>query len=254
MIYGYCRISTKQQSIERQERNIKAAHPDAVIVKETYTGTKFQGRKELEKILKKIKPGDMICFDEVSRMARNADGGYELYEKLFNEGIILEFIKEPHINTETYRQAIEKQIDIKLVSGDEATDELMNTIVGALNRYILALAKRQIKLAFGQAEKEMEYLHQRTREGMETARLNGKRIGLLKGTSLITKKSMESKVKIKQLSNEFDGGLKDGDVMKLIGLSRNTYYKYKRELKEELFVDEACEDYAGNYSGEKHTL
>ena len=33
-IYGYCRISTPQQNIERQERNIKAAYPDAVLVSE----------------------------------------------------------------------------------------------------------------------------------------------------------------------------------------------------------------------------
>ena len=36
-IYGYCRISRPQQSIDRQIRNIKAAYPDAVIVEEVYT-------------------------------------------------------------------------------------------------------------------------------------------------------------------------------------------------------------------------
>ncbi len=50
-IYGYCRISTKQQKIERQERNIKEQFPDAIIYKEAFTGTKIQGRKELDKIL-----------------------------------------------------------------------------------------------------------------------------------------------------------------------------------------------------------
>ena len=44
-IYGYTRISTKKQNIERQVRNILAVHPDAIIVREVYTGTKFQGRK-----------------------------------------------------------------------------------------------------------------------------------------------------------------------------------------------------------------
>ena len=39
-VYGYCRISTSRQSMERQIRNIKLAYPDAVIVKETYTGMK----------------------------------------------------------------------------------------------------------------------------------------------------------------------------------------------------------------------
>ena len=51
-IYGYCRISTPHQNIERQVRNILAAYPDAHIVREVYTGTKFQGRSELDKLLK----------------------------------------------------------------------------------------------------------------------------------------------------------------------------------------------------------
>ena len=38
-VYGYCRISTPQQNIERQVRNIAAAYPAAHIVREIYTGT-----------------------------------------------------------------------------------------------------------------------------------------------------------------------------------------------------------------------
>ena len=52
MIYGYCRISTGKQSIDRQIRNIKSAWSDAVIVEEIYTGTRFQGRDKLDKIIK----------------------------------------------------------------------------------------------------------------------------------------------------------------------------------------------------------
>lgn len=104
MIYGYCRISTNKQNIERQVRNILAAYPSAIIVKEVYTGTKFQGRKELDKILKTIRPNDTIVFDSVSRMSRNSDEGYTLYEELFNKGITLVFLKEPHINTDTYKR------------------------------------------------------------------------------------------------------------------------------------------------------
>ena len=45
----------------------------------------------------------------------------------------------------------------------------------------MALAKEQIKLAFEQSEKEVADLHQRTREGLLTARLNGKQVGRKKG-------------------------------------------------------------------------
>ena len=120
--YGYCRISTPQQSIDRQERNIKAKYPKAHISREAFTGTKVDGRKELDKILKAVKAGDVIVFDSVSRMSRNAAEGIALYEELYNKGIELVFLKEPHINTATYREALQKQIDVTVNTGDTATD------------------------------------------------------------------------------------------------------------------------------------
>ena len=107
-------------------------------------------------------------------------------------------------------------------------------ILEGVNKYLMALAKEQIKLAFQQSEKEVEDLHQRTREGMETARLNGKQIGQKEGAKLTTKKSIASKEIIMKHSKDFNGTLADADVMTLTGLARNTYYKYKKELKEEV--------------------
>lgn len=231
--YGYCRISTPQQSIDRQERNIKAKYPKAHISKEAYTGTKVEGRKELDKILKAVKPGDTIVFDSVSRMSRNADEGIALYEQLFNKGIELVFLKEPHINTATYREALQKQIDVTVNTGDTATDTFINTIIEALKHFQMDLAKKQIELAFAQAEKEVQDLHQRTAEGIQTARLNGKQIGQRQGAKLNVKKKAPAMEQIKKYSKDFDGTLKDTEVMQLVGLARNTYYKYKAELKAE---------------------
>ena len=104
-IYGYSRISTPQQSIERQVRNILRAYPTAVLYEEAYTGTKID-RPKFNTLLKIVKPGDTIVFDEVSRMSRNADEGFELYKELYDKGVELVFLKEPHINTETYRKAL----------------------------------------------------------------------------------------------------------------------------------------------------
>lgn len=225
-IYGYCRISTREQSIERQIRNIKGIYENAIIIDEVFTGTKVEGRTKWNNLLKKLKKGDTIIFDSVSRMSRNAEEGFELYEKLFNQGIELIFIKEPHINTSTYKKA--------LTGGIELTGTTVDLILEGVNKYLLALAKEQIKLAFEQAEKEVQDLRQRTKEGIETARLKGKQIGLEKGTKLTTKKSIVAKEQIKKYSKDFQGTLKDTEVMKLIGVSRNSYYKYKKELITEL--------------------
>lgn len=184
-LYGYCRISTRKQNIERQVRNILAVFPDAIIIQEIYTGTKFQGRKELEKLLKIVQTGDTIIFDSVSRMSRNADEGFQLYEGLFRKGIHLIFLKEPHINTDTYKKAMGNQLNM--------TGDAVDLILEGINRYLLELAKSQIRLAFEQAEKEVSDLRQRTKEGIETARLNGKQIGQLPGHTYETKKSKAAK-------------------------------------------------------------
>ena len=233
-IYGYCRISRKSQNIERQERNIKAAYPTAHIVKEAFTGTKIEGRKELDKLLKVIKSGDTLVFDSASRMSRNAEEAIQLYEELFNKDIKLVFLKEPHINTDTYKRALENQIEINLNTGNKATDNFIQGIIEALNKYTIDLAKEQIKLVFAQAQKEVDDLHQRTAEGLVTAKLNGKQVGQPKGAKLTTKKSVAAKETIMKYSEDFNGSLKDADVMKLAGISRNSYYKYKREIREEI--------------------
>ena len=223
-IYGYCRISTKSQSIERQIRNIKDLYSGAIIVEEAFTGTKIEGRNKFNDLLNKVKPGDTIVFDSVSRMSRNSEEGFKLYEELYNKEIELIFIKEPHINTTTYKQAITNNVPM--------TNTTVDFILEGINKYLLALAKEQIKLAFIQSEKEVRDLQQRTKEGIETARLNGKQIGLEKGTKLTTKKSIQAKEQIKKYSKDFNGSLKDIEVMKLIGISRNSFYKYKKELLE----------------------
>lgn len=221
--YGYCRISRKEQSIARQERNIKAAFPDAIIIKEAYTGTRVAGRKEFEKLLKVVRDTDTIVFDSVSRMSRNAAEGVELYEELYNKGVRLVFLKEPQMNTDTYKKALADAIPM--------TGTNVDIILSAVNEYLRTLRKEQITVAFEQAQKEVDDDHQRTREGIETARLAGKHIGGTKGANTRNiKKEAPAKEAIRKYSKSFDGTLGDADVIKLVGISRNTYYKYKGEM------------------------
>ena len=224
MIYGYGRISTPTQSMERQIRNIKAVYPAAIIIQEVFTRTSFN-RKEWQKLFGKVKAGDIIVFDSVSRMSGNAEDGFNAYEELYNRGVELVFLKEPHINTATYKKALEKHVSL--------TGTSVDYILEGINKYLMALAKEQIIIAFEQSEKEVSDLRQRTKEGIETARINGKQIGAVKGSTYNVKKETVAKKKILELSNSFSGTLSDADCIKLIGISRNTYYKYKRELKNE---------------------
>lgn len=221
--FGYCRISTGKQSLERQVRNISAEYPEATIIREVYTGTTTT-RPEWAKLIDKVRGGDTIVFDSVSRMSRNADEGFQTYHALFQKGINLVFLREPHINTSVYRKTLENSIPM--------TGTNVDLILQGVNAYLMELAKEQIRIAFDQAEKEVQDLHKRTSEGIETARRNGKQIGQKTGAKLTTKKSTAAKEIILKRSRDFNGDLDDTEVMKLTGISRNSFYKYKRELKE----------------------
>ena len=225
-IYGYCRISTARQNIERQERNIKEYDSNAVILKEAYTGTDME-RPIFTKLMNKVREGDTIIFDSVSRMSRTAEGGFKMYKELFNIGVDLVFLKEPHISTSTYRTAISNSIEL---TGNTIAD----VYIQATNTVLMMLAEQQIHLAFEQAEKEVQDLRDRTREGIVTARLNGKVIGRQQGSKIQTKKSVYCKQKIVKYSKKFGGTLSDNDVMALLSISRNSYYKYCRELRAEI--------------------
>lgn len=222
-VIGYCRKSRAQQSIDRQVRNIQAEYPNALIIKETFTGTKID-RPEWQKVYKNADKNTVIVFDSVSRMSRDAEEGFKAYEDLYNRGVELVFLKEPHINTETFRKALQNAVPL--------TGSKVDLILEGINKYLMELAKEQIKIAFEQAQKEVDDLHTRVAEGLITAKLNGKRVGAQKGDTYNVKKSVKAKEEIIRLSKDFNGSLNDVEVMKIIGIARGTYYKYKGELKQ----------------------
>lgn len=226
MIYGYVRVSTDKQNIDRQIRNILAVDASVKIYQEIFTGTKTTGRHEFQKLLNKVQSGDTIIFDSVSRMSRNAAEGFELYKKLFDDGVNLVFINEPYINTDVYKATRDALVPM--------TNTDVDLILAGVNQYLMKLAEKQVELAFEQAQKERDDLSERTRQGLQTAKLNGKQLGRAKGTVVVTKKSDESKKKILKYSKAFGGDLSDKDLIKLLGIDKNTYYKYKKELKSKM--------------------
>lgn len=242
-IYGYCRVSTRKQSIERQTANIKSKFPDAEIFREIGTGTKNTSdvrpvwNRLKEKIRHDLSSGlkTVIVFDSVSRMSRNADEGIADYMELYELGTELIFLTESYVNTSVYRNALQNQIGM--------TDSSVDLILQGINAYLKEVAAEQIRIAFHQADKEVSDLHQRTSEGMRSSGAAEKIRKSRTGKKFITEKSITAKLKILESAFPFnEHGMSDRDCMKLIGCSKNTYYNYKSELKEQynngLTVDE----------------
>lgn len=135
--YGYCRVSTMKQgkdgnSLEAQKELLLSAGADEIF-EEKFTGTKID-RPELDKLLEKIQPGDMLIVTKLDRIARSISKGTELIEKLIDMGV---------------------------------TVNILN--LGVLDNTPSSRLVRNIFLAFAEFERDM--IVERTSEGREIARL-----------------------------------------------------------------------------------
>lgn len=233
-LYAYTRVSTNRQSTNRQINNIisanNGAYAGALFFNDKFTGSTLD-RPEWNRLHKRLMPGDTVVFDSVSRLSRDAESGAILYEELYQRGINLIFLNEPHCNTDCYRQAAASIIP-------PMGNEIADIYIEATNRVLMLLARRQVAIAFEQAEKERTDLCSRVKDGMRAAKEEAarqgveKRYGLAAGTKLVTRKSVAAKEVILKHSKDFNGTLDDGELIKLCGISRNTFYRYKRQLRD----------------------
>lgn len=232
MVYGYVRVSTKQQKLERQINNIRDFDQTAKILTEKESGKNIECREVFKNLLFIVKKGDTIIFDEVSRMSRNAVEGYELYMQLFEQGINLIFLKERHIDTDEYKRRTESHIQ-KVKSNSQKMDKFINGLFELIKELEQENLKDNIKLAFEQAEHERLFLIKRVTEGKNRSdKHQGRPIGSLNKS---TEKEEHIKKIIKEQSKDFEGKFSDAKIMReYLNVARNTYYKYKKELMLEL--------------------
>lgn len=234
MIVGYARVSTPNQKLQRQIENLKSAYPNIIIIAETYSG-KTENRPKWQKLLRQCRSGIVgkLVFDEVSRFSRNAEEAIKEYKELYNLGIEMEFLKEPHINSSVYRQASSRQINIDTSNMDKDTANLINSVVDGLNDYLFTIAEKQIYLAFEHAQKERELLSKRTSEGLRQAKLMGKQVGRRKGQIIKTKKEKKAKRIIQKYYKEFGGELSATECYRIANITKSTFYRYLKDLKKE---------------------
>ena len=260
-IYGYVRVSTLEQNKERQIQNIKREYDNAIIFTEEYTG-KTMDRPVWSKLCPKLKKGDVVVFDEVSRMSRNAEEGFKVYQELFERGVNLIFLKEPYINTDVFSGQIQRAT---VQTGKDYLDQGLKII-------LMGVAEEQIKIAFEQSQAETDLRSQRAKEGIAEAKKKNEELKILypetymerpeysqigreKEDKLTVKKAEPIKELIRKYSRDFDGTLSDMELLGVLStktvkipnkkrsgkveereisakLSRNTLYKYKKEMRE----------------------
>ena len=90
-IYGYSRVSTSNQDYKTQIQKLERAGAEKIF-SEKYTGTKKEGRKELEELLSIVKTGDKVLVTKIDRLARSIVDLNSIISSLNNSGVTITFL------------------------------------------------------------------------------------------------------------------------------------------------------------------
>lgn len=150
MKFGYIRVSSKDQNEARQVDTMRAQGVEERNIFIDKASGRNTDRPEYQRMKDRLRAGDCVVFDSISRMSRNMNDTKDEYAWFVSEGIALEFVNEPMLNT----------------AGKDGDDVLQR----AMSDIILTLLA-----AF--AEKERQDTRQRQAEGIAAARRRGQRLG-----------------------------------------------------------------------------
>lgn len=139
MIFGYARVSTQEQNLDRQLDSLKAAGVEEVV-QEKITGTKAD-RPELNRLLDKLRKGDVILIADLTRLSRSTKDLFNLVEQVEKKGANIKSLKESWLDTTTPQ------------------GKLMFTLMVGISQF------------------EKDLISQRTKEGLAAARARGKKGG-----------------------------------------------------------------------------
>lgn len=198
MLYGYARVSSKEQSLKRQEKElIKEGVDKKNIYKEMASGKSFKDRIEYQRLLDQCSVGDTIVFTSLDRFSRNVTETIKGLEILEKRGIKVKFLKEG-ITTE-----------------------------------MQGIAKLIISIFSWVAEQERENLLERQRKGYEALeRTADGRLISKKGTLIGGKEKVFSNQQINMLKEYKEGKSTYNltQLAKILEVSRPTIYKKLKEL------------------------
>ena len=219
--------------LRRQIDDLNYACPGLKIFTDRCTGATMD-RPGWQKLLNLCRRGlvKSIYFCDVSRMSRDKEEGFKTWMDLYDRGIDLFFLQTPHINTDVFRESLKRTQSLSLQSDDSITDILLSGISDALKKYMEALARKDIELAFEQAENERLFLSKRTSEGLQATRIiKGTLLGRPKGLKITTKKAKKCKKFLKKYNRKYGGQLNNTQCAILLDVARSSIVRYLHEME-----------------------
>jgi len=170
MVFGYARVSTQEQSLDRQLDILKNSGVEEII-KEKITGTKAD-RPELNRLLDKLRKGDIVLITDLTRLGRSTKDLFNLVEQIEKKGANIKSLKESWLDTTTPQ------------------GKLMFTFMAGISQF------------------ERDLISQRTKEGLEAARARGKKGGRKPKLDISKKKAIyelyqQKKISVKDICDMF---------------------------------------------------
>ena len=194
MIIGYCRVSTKDQDLTRQEESSKAYGCEK-IYSDKATGKNFN-RPEYNKLKEVLRKGDTLVVHEFDRLGRNKKLTLKELQYFKDNGIRLVALNLPTTQMDT-------------------TDNLM---LETINNIVIELYTMM-------AQQEIETREKRQREGIDVALANGVKFG---------RKEIEYPKEWKQVIDMVDNKtINNVRAMEMLGLKKTTFYKLLKQYREE---------------------
>lgn len=211
MLYGYARVSSREQNLERQIiALLDAGVEERNIFKEKKSGKNFQDREEYQKLLNVLNVGDTVILTELDRLGRNMQEIEKEYQRLVvGRGCHLKFIKEDFLSTTS--------------SGD---NPLFKDVVQPI----------LLKLMGYMAQQEREKTLQRQRDAYNNMEKDAKGRLITKAGKVIGRQAKFESLKEdekKLIKDWINGKISCLRVSKILTISRPTLYKIKRDYLEE---------------------
>lgn len=195
-IYGYCRVSTKEQNLDRQLIAMKEnGVPESNIYCDKQSGKNFN-RKNFKKLYRKLRAGDVLVIMSIDRLGRDYDGIGNMWKRLvFNKQVIIKVLDMP----------------ILTMTDNNLVNRLLSDIILQLLAYV--------------AQTERENLLKRQAQGIEAAKARGVEFGRPKVDTPEDFGTIVYQWKNKEISMH--------EAVEKSGLSQRTFYRKANLLLKE---------------------
>jgi len=205
MIIGYARVSSSDQSLSRQVKDLEEYGCEKIFT-EKQSGKNFKDRKIYQQMREKLRFDDVLVVHDLSRFGRNKQEIKDEWESLINEEIDIVVLNMPILDTTKYKEL-------------EGVGQLLTELTLSLLSWMVEEERKRIRTA--------------QKQGIEIAKKQGKYKGRKK--KYHPNATGKDRLIYETIINELHNETSVMDIHRKTGVARSTIYAIKNELHPPLF-------------------